>query len=211
MNLTEELKKHADQSAAKIPLEIQNVMKKAIKDLEESGLVANALKKGDTIPEITAPNATGKTISVQEKLKTGKVILAFYRGGWCPYCNLELKALQEILPQIEENGATLIAITPETPDNSLSTTEKNALTFEVVTDKDNKIASAFNLTYKLPKELADIYLTFGINLEKRNENISNELPIAATYIIDTDGAIVYDFIKEDYKLRADTAEILATL
>ncbi|WP_445722458.1 peroxiredoxin-like family protein [Flavobacterium sp.] len=211
MNLTEELKKHADQSAAKIPLEIQNVMKKAIKDLEESGLVANALKKGDTIPEITAPNATGKTISVQEKLKTGKVILAFYRGGWCPYCNLELKALQEILPQIEEKGATLIAITPETPDNSLSTTEKNALTFEVVTDKDNKIASAFNLTYKLPKELVDIYLNFGINLEKSNENISNELPIAATYIIDTDGAIVYDFIKEDYKLRADTAEILAAL
>ncbi|CAM3877405.1 MULTISPECIES: peroxiredoxin-like family protein [Flavobacterium] len=211
MNLTEELKKHADQSAAKIPLEIQNVMKKAIKDLEESGLVANALKKGDTIPEITAPNATGKTISVQEKLKTGKVILTFYRGGWCPYCNLELKALQEILPQIEEKGATLIAITPEKPDNSLSTTEKNALTFEVVTDKDNKIASAFNLTYKLPKELVDIYLTFGINLEKSNENISNELPIAATYIIDTDGAIVYDFIKEDYKLRADTAEILAAL
>lgn len=211
MNLTEELKKHADQSAAKIPLEIQNVMKKAIKDLEESGLVANALKKGDTIPEITAPNATGKTISVQEKLKTGKVILAFYRGGWCPYCNLELKALQEILPQIEEKGATLIAITPETPDNSLSTTEKNALTFEVVTDKDNKIASAFNLTYKLPKELVEIYLTFGINLEKSNESISNELPIAATYIIDTDGIIVYDFIKEDYKLRADTAEILAAL
>uniref|UniRef100_UPI004047F839 peroxiredoxin-like family protein n=1 Tax=Flavobacterium sp. TaxID=239 RepID=UPI004047F839 len=144
------------------------------------------------------------TISVQEKLKTGKVILAFYRGGWCPYCNLELKALQEILPQIEEKGATLIAIRPETPDNSLSTTEKNALTFEVVTDKDNKIASAFNLTYKLPKELVDIYLNFGINLEKSNENISNELPIAATYIIDTDGA-------EYYKLRADTAEILAAL
>lgn len=211
MNLTDELKKYADQSAAKIPAEILAIMKNAIQELESSNLVNQALKTGDKIPTIELPNATGKIISIQEQIKKGKVIIAFYRGGWCPYCNLELKALQEILPQIKEKGASLIAITPETPDNSLNTIEKNNLEFEVLTDKDNKTASKFNLTYKLPKELLDIYLNFGINLEKSNNNQLGELPIAATYVVDTKGTIIFDYIKEDYKLRASTEAIIASL
>ncbi|UOX33599.1 AhpC/TSA family protein [Flavobacterium sediminilitoris] len=211
MNLTDELKKYADQSAAKIPAEVLAIMKNAIQELESSNLVNQALKTGDKIPTIELPNATGKIISIQEQIKKGKVIIAFYRGGWCPYCNLELKALQEILPQIKEKGASLIAITPETPDNSLNTIEKNNLEFEVLTDKDNKTASKFNLTYKLPKELLDIYLNFGINLEKSNNNQLGELPIAATYVVDTKGTIIFDYIKEDYKLRASTEAIIASL
>ena len=211
MNLTDELKKYADQSAAKIPAEVLAIMKNAIQELESSNLVNQALKTGDKIPTIELPNATGKIISIQEQIKKGKVIIAFYRGGWCPYCNLELKALQEILPQIKEKGASLIAITPETPDNSLNTIEKNNLEFEVLTDKDNKTASKFNLTYKLPKELLDIYLNFGINLEKSNNNQLGELPITATYVVDTKGTIIFDYIKEDYKLRASTEAIIASL
>lgn len=211
MNLTDELKKYADQSAAKIPAEVLTIMKNAIQELENSNLVDQALKTGDKIPTIELPNATGKIISIQEQIKKGKVIIAFYRGGWCPYCNLELKALQEILPQIKEKGASLIAITPETPNNSLNTIEKNNLEFEVLTDKDNKTASKFNLTYKLPKELLDIYLNFGINLEKSNDNQLGELPIAATYVVDTKGTIIFDYIKEDYKLRASTEAIIASL
>ncbi|KIX22464.1 alkyl hydroperoxide reductase [Flavobacterium sp. 316] len=211
MNLTDELKKYADQSAAKIPAEVLAIMKNAIQELESSNLVNQALKTGDKIPTIELPNATSKIISIQEQIKKGKVIIAFYRGGWCPYCNLELKALQEILPQIKEKGASLIAITPETPDNSLNTIEKNNLEFEVLTDKDNKTASKFNLTYKLPKELLDIYLNFGINLEKSNNNQLGELPIAATYVVDTKGTIIFDYIKEDYKLRASTEAIIASL
>jgi len=212
MSMTEQLKAYADASAKKIPAEIQTIMQGAINELESSDLLSKALKTGDQLPEITLPNSKGKSISLDSKLASGKkLVIAFYRGGWCPYCNIELKALQEALPKIKAAGAELIAITPESPDNSLSTIEKNNLDFEVLTDKDNKLAYSLNLAYQIPAELDVIYKNFGIDLENSQENADHTLPIAATYVIDTDGKVRYHFLKEDYKLRADTAEILAVL
>ena len=212
MSLTENLKKLADQNAAKIPQEYQTVMQQAIDDLESSKLTERSLKSGDTIPEITLPNAKGDEVSVQSILGQGKkVVIAFYRGGWCPYCNLELRALQSVLSDIKASGAELIAITPETPDNSLSTTEKNELTFEVLSDKGNAVARKFNLVYTLPDELNEIYKKFGIQLDQSQGNTKNELPISATYVVDTNGKIIYDYIKEDYKLRADPNEVVQVL
>ena len=157
------------------------------------------------------PNATGKTVNLSEVLKDNRVVLTFYRGGWCPYCNLELKAFQNALPKIEAKGAKLIAISPETPDNSLSTAEKNELSFEVLSDTNNKTAKDLGLVFQLPETLQNLYKKFGIDLDINQNNTNQELPIAATYIIEQDGTISYDYLQEDYKLRADPSEVLTAL
>jgi len=212
MSLTQQLKAYADASAEKIPVDIQKVMSSAINELEESDLLSKALKTGDILPEITLPNTKEETVSLQSKLASGKkLVIAFYRGGWCPYCNIELKALQDILPEIKKLDAELIAITPESPDNSLTTIEKNNLDFEVLTDKDNKLAYSLNLAYQIPSELDEIYKGFGINLNESQGNSDRTLPIAATYVVDVDGKVLYHFLKEDYKLRADLSEIISVL
>ncbi|MDH7445879.1 peroxiredoxin-like family protein [Aquimarina sp. 2201CG14-23] len=211
MSLTEQLKTRAAQSAAKYPETIHKIMNNGIAILKDAQLVDRALKTGDKIPEIILPNAANQNVSVQELLVTNKVILSFYRGGWCPYCNMELRALQNSLDEFEKLGATLVAISPEIPDNSLTTSEKNNLSFEVLSDLDNKIAKAFNLVFTLPKDLIEVYKGFGIDLTQSNGNQDHQLPISATYIIDQDGTISYDFIKEDYKERADPEKIIKHL
>lgn len=211
MSLTEDLKARAAQSLGKYPETTHQIMNNGIQVLKDASLVQKALKTGDKIPEISLPNATNKITSLQEILNNKKVVLSFYRGGWCPYCNIELQALQQNLQEFEKHGAALVAISPETPDNSLSTSEKNNLSFEVLSDNDNKIASAFNLMFTLPNDLKEVYQGFGIDLEQSNGNSNWQLPISATYIIDQDGTIIYDCIKEDYKERADPEEIINLL
>ncbi len=211
MSLTKDLKARAAISVGKYSETTHKIMNKGIQVLRDTKLVSKALKAGDQIPEINLPNAANKIISVQELLLDKKVVLSFYRGGWCPYCNLELKALQQALPEFEKHGATLVAISPETPDNSLTTSEKNNLSFEVLSDTNNTIAKAFNLVFTLPKDLIKVYEGFGIDLDISNGNTNQELPISATYIIDQNGDIIYDFIKEDYKERADPKEIISLL
>ena len=212
MSLTEQLKALADNSVKRHPGEAQVLMKNAIDELKTTTILEQALKTGDSIPQIELPNATGNLVNINDILSQGKkVVLAIYRGGWCPYCNLELRALQQYLPQIEAKGAELIVISPETPDNSLSTTEKNELSFQVLSDADNEAAKALNLVYQIPEYLNELYKTFGINLEASQENSERELPIAATYVINTNGEITYHFLEEDYKLRADPQDILEAL
>lgn len=211
MSLTQLLKEHADESAAKFPDATKQIMRNAIDELSESQLISKALKRGDHFPLFTLPNAKGLEIDSKTLLEGGSLVVAFYRGGWCPYCNMELKALQRALPEFTKKGAQLLAISPESPDNSLSTVEKNSLEFEVLTDNNNQFAKSINLVYQLPKELVSLYKKFGIDLEDSQDNSSNELPISATYVIDRSGKIIYDFIEEDYKLRADPNEILSVL
>lgn len=211
MTLTEQLSAISKDGASKIPAEVQVVMKDAIASLENAKISQNATKKGDTLPNITLPNSQGQAINIQEVLKDNKVVLAFYRGGWCPYCNLELKALQEKLPQIEAKGAKLIAITPETPDNSMSTKQKNKLGFDILTDSNNEVARSLGLVYKMPENLVTLYKGFGIDLEQNQGVNSYELPMAATYVVNQNGVISYDFIEEDYKLRAEPSEVVAAL
>ncbi|PKH49190.1 alkyl hydroperoxide reductase [Tenacibaculum sp. Bg11-29] len=211
MTLTQQLKELADNSEKRHPGEPQNIMKAAITELEKTTILAKVTKTGDTFPDFSLPNATGELTALDTLLKKGKIVLTFYRGGWCPYCNLALKALQNALPEINDKGATLIAITPETPDNSLNSKEKNNLEFEILTDSNNDLARSLGLLYKLPENLTTLYNSFGINLLKSQGNNENELPIAATYIIDTDKKITYDYIVEDYKLRADPLAIIAAL
>ena len=142
---------------------------------------------------------------------TGPSWLSFYRGGWCPYCNIELKALQDRLPEIEALGARLVAISPETPDNALTTQEKNEIGFEVLSDDGNKVASAFGLTFRLPDAVNDLYKGFGIDLETSNGEGSQTLPVPATFVIGKGGKVLKAIVDADYTTRAEPDEVIAAL
>lgn len=211
MRLTDALADLAAQTQNKIPAEIASVMERAALDLSNSGIIDGSLKEGDFIPDISLPNALGNPVSVQDLLKSGPVVISFYRGGWCPYCNLELRALQQTLHEFQSLGATLVAISPQTPDNSLSTVEKDELTFEVLSDVGHQVARQFGLVYTVPEVLRPIYQSFGIDLPGSNGDESFELPVPATYVVKSDGAIAHAFVTTDYTQRQDPAEIVSIL
>ena len=211
MSLTDTLAKQQADSKAMLPPEVRDTMSTATADLAASGIVESAIAVGATAPDFTLPNATGASVQLTQLLSQGPVVLSFYRGQWCPYCNLELRALQQALPDIVNAGATLVAVSPQTPDNSLSTVEKNELTFEVLSDVGNRVARSYGLVFELPEALRPIYAGFGIDLPAHNGDDTFELPIPATYVIGTDGTVSHAFVNADYTKRLEPADIVAAL
>lgn len=211
MSLSQDLENKRTAAAINIPKEKYAVMQASTKELQAAELSQQAFKKGQKIPSFELPNAKGNTVRSEELLKNGPLIISFYRGGWCPYCNMELRALQQVLGQIQETGAQLVAISPETPDNSLTTSEKNELTFEVLSDINNNYAKQLGLVFQMPEDLREVYHSFKIDVPKHNENQDYELPMPATYVVNTDGEIIFDFVPEDYTYRLDPEEILKVL
>jgi peroxiredoxin len=210
MSLKQQLAEYRAGWFKRVPAERQAVMERHIAGLRD-GLAKSALKTGDRAPTIVLGNARGDTIDVGALLKNGPVIVSFYRGGWCPYCNFELRAFQQILPQIEAAGAALVAISPEKPDDTLSTAEKNALSFEVLSDVGQKVGRAFGLVYDFSDELKSAYKEFGIDIPGKNGAEDWALPISATYVIDRDGTIIYAYTDADYRDRAEPADVLEVL
>ncbi|MEM9006863.1 MAG: peroxiredoxin-like family protein [Cyanobacteria bacterium P01_F01_bin.86] len=211
MSLTQDLAQFAAQMQEKLPDDVKTAMAKAGDDIAQLGIEDRSLKVGDKIPAIKLPNAVGATVTVQDLLKQGPIVITFYRGGWCPYCNLELRALQQALPTIQSHGASLVAIAPETPDNSLSTQEKDELTFEVLSDVGNVVAREFGLVFALPEYLRPVYKALGIDVAAHNGDETFELPVPATYVVNTDGTIIHAFINVDYTQREDPEKIVAVL
>lgn len=170
----------------------------------------NAINVGDKVIDFTLKNALGEDTNLRAVLEKGSVILTWYRGGWCPYCNLTLQFLQNSLPEFKKYGANLLALTPELPDKSLSTTEKHDLKFEVLTDVGNKVAKQYGLVYQLTDALAEVYKN-KIGLQHYNGDDSSELPITATYVIDNEGIVQYAFLEADYRKRASISKIIEVL
>lgn len=210
MSLKEELAEYRAGWFKRVPAERQAIMERHIAELRNS-LSKTALKVGDRAPAIVLGNAKGETVEVGALLRQGPVILTFYRGGWCPYCNLELRAFQRVLPDIKAAGASLVAISPEKPDDTLSTAEKNALTFEVLSDVGQKVGRAFGLVYEFSEKLKSAYRGFGLDIPARNGVEEWSLPIAATYVIRQDGIIAYARTDADYRDRADPQDVIAAL
>ena len=157
MSLKEQLAEYRAGWYQRVPAERQAIMQRHIDELRAGTIARTTLKVGDQAPPIVLKNAKGATVDVGALIKKGPVIVTFYRGGWCPYCNLELKAYQEMLPEIAAAGASLVAISPEKPDDTLSTVEKNALRFEVLSDLGQKVGRAFGLVYEFTEELKQAY------------------------------------------------------
>ncbi|MEZ7497654.1 peroxiredoxin-like family protein [Flavobacterium sp. Arc3] len=195
---------------AKAPERTKEIYAEGIADVTRQNIVLNAKKNDDIAPNFSLTNATGKEVQLSDYLKKGPVVLTWYRGGWCPYCNMTLHYLQEQLPNIQLKGANLLALTPELPDKSMSTTEKHQLKFEVLSDVGNKVAKEYGIVFKLTDDVAESYQK-GFDLHGYNGDESDELPLAATYVIDQEGKIVYTFLDAEYRNRAEADDILAAL
>jgi peroxiredoxin len=211
MTLKEELDAFRFSFMTKAPPGIRDAMIRADMELVASGITDHALKAGDKSPDFRLPDARGGHLRLRDLLAKGPVVVSFYRGGWCPYCNLELRALEDALPAIQQLGAQLVAVSPQTPDESLSTAEKNQLAFAVLSDAGSVTAKAYGIAFDLAEELRPIYTRFGHALPNKNGDDSWVLPIPATYVIDTNGTIVLAFVDVDYRNRLEPAEIISAL
>jgi peroxiredoxin len=210
-SLKDQLADLASKMSAQIPESVQQIMREADERLADSPLLGSSLKVGAEAPSFQLPNATGRIVSSADLLKKGSLVLSFYRGGWCPYCNLELRALKQALPDFLRHGANLVAVSPETPDHSLSTAEKLGLPFEVLSDAGNRVARRFGLVFAVAESLRPVYSQFGIDIPSYNGDHSFELPLPATYVIDQNGTVAYAFVNTDYKRRAEPSDINVVL
>jgi peroxiredoxin len=208
MTLKQELDAFATNFAQTMPPDIVQALDKSIDEVRSSGIVESALRAGDTVPDFALPNANGCQVSLAELLTTGPIILNFYRGGWCPYCNLELRAYQAILSDIRAAGGDLVAISPQARDHSVAAAEKNALTFEVLSDRGNRVASLFGIAYPIPAVVKTIGARFGTDLAVINGSDDGKLPISATYVIAQDCRIVLASSEPDFRIRLEPAEAL---
>jgi peroxiredoxin len=205
-----ELDEFREQISKKAPPERIRAYAQGIEEVRNAGVVEKALKVGDRAPDFELANASGKKIKLWELTARGPVVLTWYRGGWCPYCNIALRGFHRVLPEIQAAGATLVALSPETPDNTLSTAEKNHLEFEVLSDKGNKVAHAYGVAYKVP-EVVVAQSKGRLDLAKHNGDNSGELPLGATYVVDGKGVIRHAFVDADYRKRAEPSAVLAVL
>jgi peroxiredoxin len=211
MSLREELAAFAATPPSRIPAERRVVMERATQSLTASGIVERAAKVGDHAPDFALPDAVGRTVALADLLAKGPVVVMFYRGGWCPFCNMQLRAYQRFLLEFAGLGASLVAISPQTPDHSLSSAEKNALTFPVLSDAGGEVSARFGLRFELPADLRGIYTAFGNDLPRINGEPGWHLPVPATYVIAADGRIVLAEVDPDYRMRPDPEVVIAAL
>lgn len=211
-SLKQEIEKFQKEMTANMSSEIIDKIQKGRDDIISKNTEIQYLKENDQIPSFSLPNQSGNLISSDELLKNGPLVISFYRGGWCPYCNLELRSLQSNLEEIKEYGANLIAISPEQPDDSLDVSEKNNLEFSVLSDSNNIVAKKFGLVFEVPTELDELNKNeFGLDLAARNSTDKPELPVPATYVVEKNGKIKYAFVNLDYTKRAEPSEIINVL
>ncbi len=211
MSLSNQLAETVQQSINKIPADALQTMLGATQALASSGIVDAAPKQGDQLVAFNLPNQNGKLQSLSALLAEGPLAVTFYRGGWCPYCNLELRAYQSILSDIKAAGANLVAITPELPDSSMTTTEKNELDFQVLSDQGSDYARELGLVFTLPEEIQSLYANFGLDVQKHNGDKQFDLPLAATFVVAQGGSIAGAFVDADYTKRMEPAEVLSIL
>ncbi len=196
------------QLATQAPPQVVDQISQYINTLIASGVEKNALKVGEKAPSFTLLDALGRQVSLAGFLQQGPVVVTFYRGEWCPYCNLQLHAYQQVLPQIKELGANLIAISPQTPDHSLSMSEKHELAFPVLSDQGNQVARQFGLVYSIEEQTRTLFKSLGSDLSAFNGDESWELPVPGTFIISQDGTIRLTCADANYTHRLEPSALL---
>ncbi|WP_395750473.1 peroxiredoxin-like family protein [Prosthecobacter sp.] len=193
----------------KLPKSAIEIMDAATADLENDDAASHSLQPGHTAPDFILPNVDGRSVRLYSELKKGPVVLVFYRGGWCPYCNIHLRGFQKLLAEFNAAGAQVVAISPQLPDQSLSTLKKDELAFPVLSDVALSTARAFGVAFELPKALLDLYADFEVVLDDVNgEEGAKELPMPATFVIRADRTLAYAHVEADFTRRSEPLEVL---
>ena len=205
------LQPQLEQINAQTPEPIAERITTAIAEIDASG-AAPGLAPGEQAPQFSLPDAMQRPVSLEERLSRGPVVLVFYRGEWCPYCNTYLRALQAALPQITARGASLLAISPQSPDHSLSMAEKAQLDFDVLSDVDQAVIREYKVQFTAPADLQDVHVNaFDVDLRDHTANRSWQLPVPATFVIDRAGIVCAAHVSADYRTRMEPADIIAAL
>ena len=200
-----------DEITASVPAEISERIDSGLDDVTSSG-VARGLAVGDVAPDFTLTDAVGNQVVLADLLTEGPVVVTFYRGEWCPYCNLQLRALQEALPEITSTGATLVAISPQAPDHALTMTEKHELAFPVLSDLDQEVSESYKVRFDVTGELEDIQVNvFKSDPAQQNADGRRSLPVPSTFIIDRDGTVRFAAVNADWRVRVEPADVIAAL
>ena len=194
-----------------IPATDMAIMQRSTQQLT-AAMPKPGLPVGRRAPDFELVNAFGDEVRLSDHLARGPVVLSFYRGAWCPYCNLQLRGLVKTLPHIEARGATLIAVTPQTPDKSLEQVAKDGYPFEILSDLDDQVMKTYGLFFEVPAELSDVYKrNFGLDLAEYNGEGRYVLPVPGTFVIDRGGIIRAAYADTDYRQRMEPADIIAAL
>jgi peroxiredoxin len=211
MELEGQLQQQRERARSKQDPVEREVRAAAIAAVAESGRAEKALGVGDTVPRFTLPDPAGQAVAINDVLAHGPAIISFYRGGWCPFCNLELRALQSRLGEVHAAGGSLVAISPETPDLSLSTVEKNNLDFTVLSDHDNTVARTFGLVHRIDPSIVAYQKRNGHDVAAYNGTEVAEVPLPATYVIDQSGIVRFAFVSADFTRRADPDDVIEAI
>lgn len=194
-----------------VPTSVIEVMHRATAELVASGAAESTLKAGDKAPPFTLQDSEGNTVSSIDLLAKGPLVISFYRGVWCPYCNMELQALEAALPSFQALGANLIAISPQTAVNSRKSLRQNHLDFPILSDPHNDVAAAFGLRFALPDYLVDLYTNLKNDLPSFNGDDSWTLPMPGRFVIGRDGVILYAEVNPDYTRRPEPEDMLPAI
>ncbi len=194
-----------------VPRSVIETMHRATAELIESGAAQRAKKAGDVAPAFSLKDPEGKVVNSADLLKRGPLVLSFYRGVWCPYCNMELQALEAAKAKFEKYGASLLAISPQTAPNSRKSMRQNELSFPILSDVKGKVGAAFGLRFDLPDYLVDLYKQLKNDLPAFNDDPSWTLPMPARYVIGRDGIILYSEVNPDYTRRPEPEDMIPAL
>ena len=208
-SLKQTLDRHKAASGGKVNPAARAMMQDCIAELKTSGIEAGSLAAGDTMPDFELPDQHGKRKRFYDYLKASPVVLNIYRGGWCPYCNLEMKALAGALPAIRAKGANLVAMSPEVPSKAEVT--GSGIGIDILSDAGNVVSQKLGLVFELPEALRPIYRDIGIDLAAYNGDETFRLPVPATYIVEQNGRIRYAYVNADYTQRMEPSDIIARL
>ncbi len=209
-SLEDTLNKASLENKAKIPPQMVQEMEKATQDLKAFNFREKTLHVGDDFPmDGTLLNHKSQPVDLHSLLQCKKMIISFYRGSWCPYCNLEINYYNRLLSEPENADVKMIAISPELPDVTIAAKDIEALHFPVLSDNNNTLAHKLNLVFGLSDKIQEIYAKFGIDLDRTQGNTAKELPVPATFVIDSSGKVVYVDLDEDYTKRPDPKEVIA--
>ena len=207
-SLQDELDARKNAFAERAPAELIESQNQALYELEISGVYERVLKVGDEAPDFSLKNHEGKEVKLSALLENGPVVLTWYRGGWCPYCNITLAALAAKNHEIRELGATLVALTPELPDVTSDSVKEQGLDFQVLTDLNHTVADKFGLTFPLNEETQKRYQEKFKIVKRSGKDAADRLPLPATYVISPEGIITYVFADADYRRRAEPDRIV---